>query len=118
MAGLMGSLAATLAGRRDDAIAMMTTLDVTREPEVLFYLSRHCALLDAGQRQHSPAPARTPRRVLPAHTRSSTTRRSRRFGGHDGFEREIRESRASEQETRRALERAGIEHVLTVKAHA
>jgi len=117
MAGLMGSLAATLAGRRDDAIAMMTTLDVTREPEVLFYLSRHCALLDAA----NDSIRLLQRARHEGFTCSYALEHDEAFApirGHDGFKREIRESRASEQETRRALERAGIEHVLTVKAHA
>ena len=47
MAGLMNSLVVTLEGPRDRAVALMTGLTVTREPEVLFYLARQCAMLDA-----------------------------------------------------------------------
>ena len=45
MSVLMASLASTLAGRRDEATAMMHGVEAAHEPEVLFYLARHFALL-------------------------------------------------------------------------
>jgi DNA-binding winged helix-turn-helix (wHTH) protein/tetratricopeptide (TPR) repeat protein len=47
MRGLMGSLLAVLDGRHDEALAIIAGLDIDREPEVLFYLARHCGLLGA-----------------------------------------------------------------------
>jgi DNA-binding winged helix-turn-helix (wHTH) protein len=117
MAGLMGSLGATLAGRRDDAIAMMRTLEVACEPEVLFYLSRHFALLGAGDE----CTGLLQRARTEGFTSSYTLEHDEAFASvrdHQGFQREIRESRATERETRRALGQTGIERVLRVKAHA
>lgn len=111
MSGLMGSLAAVLDGRRDAAMAMMMNLEVAREPEVVFYLSRHFALLNAADEsvrllQRARREGFTCSYAL-AHDRAFTSVR-----GHQGFQRELRESEAAEQETRRALERAGANHVL------
>jgi len=48
MSGLMTSLLAILEDRREAAAATMRALPVEREPEVVFYLARHYALLDDG----------------------------------------------------------------------
>jgi DNA-binding winged helix-turn-helix (wHTH) protein len=47
MSSLMGSLLAVLEGKRDDAIALMENEDILWEPEGLFYLARHCGMLNA-----------------------------------------------------------------------
>jgi DNA-binding winged helix-turn-helix (wHTH) protein len=47
MGGVMGSLLALLEERRDEALAMMRSLVIDKEPEVLFYLARHSAMVGA-----------------------------------------------------------------------
>jgi len=111
MSGLMGSLAATLAGRRDEAIAMMIGLAVAREPELLFYLSRHFALLDAADHsirflQRARSEGFTCSYAL-EHDQAFAAIRQR-----EDFRREVHLSQAAEQESRRALHRAGAERVL------
>jgi DNA-binding winged helix-turn-helix (wHTH) protein len=117
MAGLMGSLAATLAGRRDEAVAMMRTIEVAREPEVVFYLARHYALLDAAD----DCIVLLRRARSEGFTCSHTLEHDKAFTSvrdHEGFQRETREAAAAERRTRRALEQAGSERVFQVKAHA
>jgi len=111
MSGLMGSLAATLAGRRDEAIAMMNGMVVTREPEILIYLSRQFAMLDAGEDsvrhlQRARSEGFTCSYAL-EHDQAFATIRDR-----EDFRRELRESQAAEQQTRHALQRAGVDRIL------
>src|SRR5262249_20620924 len=47
MAGLMGSLRAALDGRRDETLAIVAAFNYERDPELLFYLARHCAIVNA-----------------------------------------------------------------------
>jgi DNA-binding winged helix-turn-helix (wHTH) protein len=47
MSSLMASLLAVLEDRGEDAIALMESEDIIREPEGLFYLARHCGMLNA-----------------------------------------------------------------------
>jgi tetratricopeptide (TPR) repeat protein len=47
MSSLMASLLAVLEDRRQDAITLMESEDIIREPEGLFYLARHCGMLSA-----------------------------------------------------------------------
>ena len=47
MLDMMASLLAVLEGRRDDALACIAATTITREPEGLFYLARHCGMLNA-----------------------------------------------------------------------
>src|SRR5262249_39738657 len=47
MSALMGSLLALLEGRRDAAMATITSVAIDDEPEIVFYLARHCGMLGA-----------------------------------------------------------------------
>jgi DNA-binding winged helix-turn-helix (wHTH) protein len=47
MSSLMASLLALLENRAEDAITLMESKDIIREPEGLFYLARHCGMLNA-----------------------------------------------------------------------
>jgi hypothetical protein len=47
MGGLMRSLLAVLEGRRVEALGIIRNLRVEREPELVFYLARHLAMLRA-----------------------------------------------------------------------
>jgi hypothetical protein len=47
MVVLMASLLAILDGRNEQAINLIRKAEVFREPEILFYLARHLAMLDA-----------------------------------------------------------------------
>ena len=47
MGTLMSSLLAVLGGQRDEVLQIMPTLDAVREPEGVFYLARHFAMVDA-----------------------------------------------------------------------
>jgi len=101
MTGLMGSLLAILEDRRDDAAWVMSEVNVHREPEVLFYLARHYAML--GDR------AETIRMVARARAEGFTTSHTL---AHDPvfnevrsqreFKREIDAATRIERETRRA----------------
>jgi len=48
MGGLMRSLLAVLEGRKSEALGFIKNLPVEREPELVFYLARHLAMLRAG----------------------------------------------------------------------
>ena len=117
MAGLMGSLAATLAGRRDEAVTMMRELDVVHEPEVVFYLARHFALLGLAEESIRSLQRARSEGFMSSYTlRNDAAFAPMRNG--DAFGHEIRESETQERETRRAWERAGGERVLCVTAGA
>ena len=96
MSGLMGSLLAVLEGRRDEALIAMRGLQIDREPEIRFYLSRHYAMLGATsdaiemlqrarRRLHVLSDARPGRSLradagaggLPAGTRAGESQRAR-----------------------------------------
>jgi DNA-binding winged helix-turn-helix (wHTH) protein len=47
MLSLMASLLAVLEDRGEDAITLMESENIIREPEGLFYLARHCGMLNA-----------------------------------------------------------------------
>jgi DNA-binding winged helix-turn-helix (wHTH) protein len=107
MAGLMNSMVATLTGQRDAALAAMRALTVTREPEVLFYLARHFAILDA----HSECVA------MLRHARAEGLTASYTMAHDEAFERvrptnafadEFAEARRVEAAANRELERVGI----------
>jgi hypothetical protein len=105
--GLMGSLAAILEDRRDDAAAIMRAADVHREPETLFYFARHFAMIgDQAETIRMVERARgegfTVSHAL-AHDEAFGEVRSRRE-----FQREIDESARIENETRHALARTGF----------
>ena len=104
MGGVMGSLLAVLDQRHDEALAMMRALEIDREPEVLFYLARHFAMLGAA--------ADSIRLVQRARegglTSSHTLEHDVVFApmrDHPEFRREIDGAKALERDARRALER-------------
>jgi hypothetical protein len=115
MAGLMNSMVATLTGRRDEALAAMTGLTVTREPEVLFYLARHFAMLGAG-----PECAAMLRRTRVEGLTSSYTMAHdeafKRVRSDPAFGEELAEARRVEAATGRALERVGMDRLFRSKA--
>ena len=49
MSTLMGSLLAVLEGRGREAVELMETAKIDREPEAVFYLARHCAMAVAAE---------------------------------------------------------------------
>jgi DNA-binding winged helix-turn-helix (wHTH) protein len=106
MAGLMGSLLATLKGPRDEAVRVTNDLEVTREPEVIFYLARHFAMLGAAQES-----VRLLQRARVAgFTSSRTLEHDNVFvaiRGRADFRRELEQAQHREREARRALELAG-----------
>jgi DNA-binding winged helix-turn-helix (wHTH) protein len=107
MTGLMGSLLAILEDRRNDAASVMREVDVHREPEVLFYLSRHYAML--GQQSETVRIIERARRegftVSYALVHDHAFDAIRSCGD---FQREIEQSGRIEVETRRALEATGL----------
>jgi tetratricopeptide (TPR) repeat protein len=115
MAGLMNSLVATLKGQRDQALALMTGLTVTREPEVLFYLARHYAMLDAVAESLDMLRRARSEGLTSSYTlaHDEAFKRLRRDAA---FRDELGEARRVEAATRRTLERAGIDRLLRVDA--
>jgi len=111
MGGLMQSLVSTLEGQRDRALAQMNGLIVTREPEVLFYLARHCAMLGAG----AESIERLRRARAEGFTSSYTLAHDEAFKHlrcEAAFCRELDAARRAEVETRRSLDQAGIGRLL------
>jgi DNA-binding winged helix-turn-helix (wHTH) protein/tetratricopeptide (TPR) repeat protein len=106
MAGLMNSLVATLEGPRDRAVALMTGLTVTREPEVLFYLARQCAMLDAVAESLEMLRRARSEGLTSSYALAHDDAFKRLRGA--AFRRELDEARRVEMATRRLLERAGI----------
>jgi tetratricopeptide (TPR) repeat protein len=105
MGGLMTSLLAILDDRRDAAAATMRALPLEREPEVVFYLARHYALLDDGEET-----VRLLRRARSEGlTASRTLERDRAFAtvrATAPFRDELEECRHVEGNARRELDRA------------
>jgi DNA-binding winged helix-turn-helix (wHTH) protein len=96
MSSLMASLLAVLEDRKEDAIALMESKDIIREPEGLFYLARHCGMLnDAGSAIHLVRRAR-----LGGFWSSCTLERDPAFAGirnRPEFDDELREARRLER---------------------
>jgi DNA-binding winged helix-turn-helix (wHTH) protein len=113
MSGLMSSLAAALEGRSDDAVAVMMNLQVTREPEVLFYMARHFSMMSA-----APQAVRMLQRAREEGLTASYTLAHdavfRPLRGRPDFRHELDAARALESEARRALRRTGIADALCV----
>jgi tetratricopeptide (TPR) repeat protein len=111
MTGLMNSLLATLQGQRDHALALMTGLPVKGEPEVLFYLARHCAMLDAVAESLEML-----RRARSEGLTSSFTLAHddafKRLRRDPAFHQELDQTRRVETATKRVLERAGLDRLL------
>ena len=111
MGGLMQSLVSTLEGRRDRALAQMTGLIVTRDPEVLFYIARHYALLGASD----DTTERLRRARAEGFTSSYTLAHDEAFKNlrcDAAFCRELDAARRVEAEIRRNLDRAGMSRLL------
>jgi DNA-binding winged helix-turn-helix (wHTH) protein len=95
MASLMASLLAVLENRGEDAIALMESEDIIREPEGLFYLARHCGMLNAA----GPAIHLVRRARLGGFWSSCTLERDPAFAGiRNGpeFDDELQEARRLE----------------------
>jgi DNA-binding winged helix-turn-helix (wHTH) protein/tetratricopeptide (TPR) repeat protein len=105
MGGLMTSLLAVLEERGDAAASIMRALPLEREPEVVFYLARHYALLaDADEvvrlLQRARAEGLTASRTL---ERDSAFARLR---ANPHFRKELEECRHVEDSARKELDRA------------
>lgn len=111
MSGLLASLLALLQDRRDDAISMIQGMQIEREPEVLFYVARHLAMVgDAAGAARMVERAR--REGL---TSSVTLEEDEAFAAirkTATFRREIREAALSERVSRTELEGCGLTRVL------
>jgi hypothetical protein len=107
MAGLMGSLLAVLEGRRQQAADLMASLHIAREPEAVFYLARHHAMI--GDTVSTVQMLQRARREGLAS--SFTLEHDAAFTairGAAAFRRELRESAVLERLTRNELARAGL----------
>jgi tetratricopeptide (TPR) repeat protein len=105
MGSLMGSLLAILDDRRDDALTTMASAQVEREPEVVFYLARHYAILDAP----SEAIGLLQRARQEGFTSSTTLQRDEAFArmrSHPAFMSELHEAQDIERSMSRELEKA------------
>ena len=106
MSGLMRSLLAIVEGRRRDAAAIMKSMQVDREPEIVFYLARHFAMLNA--------PADSVALLQRARTQGLSSSHSlakdvvfKPVRKHPDFQRELDLARAREREARLVFEKAG-----------
>jgi DNA-binding winged helix-turn-helix (wHTH) protein len=96
MLSLMASLLAVLENRGEDAIALMESENIIREPEGLFYLARHCGMLNAS----GPAIDLVRRARLGGFWSSRALERDSAFNGirnSPEFEEELRGARRLEQ---------------------
>jgi len=102
MSCLMTSLLAILEGRPDDATAIMQTAEAIHEPEVLFYLARHFAMLGLG----APAVEMLRRARIGGFWCSRTLERDAAFAAlrsQSEFGQELSEARSLEMQSDRAL---------------
>ena len=96
MSSLMVSLLAVLENRGEDAIALMESENIIQEPEGLFYLARHCGMLNAA----GPAIHLVRRARVRGFWSSRTLERDPAFAGIRNapeFEVELRDARRLEQ---------------------
>ena len=102
MASLMNSLLAILEGQRERAVAMMNDSEIIREPEALFYLARHCGMLNLPE-----ATIRMVRRArIEGFWSSCTLAQDPVFAGvrhHPDFHLEIEAAKRLESESSHAL---------------
>ena len=103
MAGLMGSLLALLEERRDEALAMMRALEIDREPEVLFYLARHFAMLRGGADSIRLVQQAREGGLISSYTLEHDVVFAP-LRDHPEFRREVNRAKAIERDARRALE--------------
>ncbi len=105
MSSLMASLLAVLEGRAEDAIALMESENIIREPEGLFYLARHCGMLNAA----GPAIHLVRRARLGGFWSFCSLQRDSAFTGirnRPEFDDELREARRLEQHARQVFREA------------
>ena len=114
MSGLMRSLLAVLEGRRREAAEIMNGMKVERDPEVLFYLARHFAMLKT--------PDESVALLLRARTQGLTSSRTlendpvfTRLRNRSDFQRELGYSRTREQAARSAFEKAGGRSIVSAR---
>jgi len=112
MSGLMRSLLAVLEGNRGDAEHIMMGMQVQREPEVVFYLARHFAMLNAPNESIALLQRARTQGLTSSHTLMNDAV-FKPFGKRADFRRELDLARAREQEARRAFEMAGGRIVLS-----
>ena len=111
MSGSMTSLLAVLEGRRQDALTLLNALQIEREPELVFYLARHFAMLSASEQCIALLQrARTQGFISPYTLMHDEVFKSLRKRGD--FQRELDHARAREQEARLAFDRAGGRKIL------
>jgi len=108
----MGSLLAVLEDRRGDAEALMKGLQIDREPEVVFYLARHFAMLNAPEESLDLLQRARTQGLASSHTLLNDTV-FKRFLKRADFQRELNLARVREKEARVAFERAGGKAVLS-----
>jgi DNA-binding winged helix-turn-helix (wHTH) protein len=97
MSSLMASLLAVLENRAEDALAIMESENIIREPEGLFYLARHCGMLHA----QGPALHLVQRARLAGFCSSRSLERDPAFAGlrnSPEFEDELQSARRLEQQ--------------------
>ena len=105
MSSLMASLLAVLEGRAEDAIALMESENIIREPEGLFYLARHCGMLNAA----GPAIHLVRRARLGGFWSFCSLQRDSAFTGirnRPEYDDELREARRLEQHARQVFREA------------
>jgi DNA-binding winged helix-turn-helix (wHTH) protein len=109
MSGLMRSLLAVLEGRRSEAVGLIRNLQVAREPELVFYLARHLAMLRAGDEcvamlKHARDQGMSSSQTLLNDEVFAPLR------GRRDFQREVAEARLVENSARQAFNRASSTH--------
>jgi hypothetical protein len=103
MITLMASLLAILEGRKEEAIETMVSAAFDREPEVAFYLARHCSMLDAA----GPTLKMLARARCGGFWSSSTLQTDAVFAGIrelPAFQQEIREAKCREAQAELELQ--------------
>jgi tetratricopeptide (TPR) repeat protein len=111
MSGLMGSLLALLEGKGRDATTIMKGMQVDREPEVVFYLARHFAMLNDAEQSIALVQRSRMQGLTSSHTLTHDAVFDRVRKRSD-FQRELDRARAREQEARLAFDRAGGRTIL------
>jgi hypothetical protein len=102
MAILMSSLLAILEGQCESALGLMMKTEIVREPEVLFYLARHCGMLN----DPKATVGMVRRARLAGFWSSGTLEQDPVFAGardHPDFHLEIEAARRLESESSHAL---------------
>jgi DNA-binding winged helix-turn-helix (wHTH) protein len=102
MLGLMGSLLAVLEAKEREALALMEFGKTTHEPEGVFYIARHCGMLNATE----PALQMLQRARLGGFWSSHALQHDMAFAGireHPEFQDELKEAKRLEAQASQAL---------------